>query len=72
MLTPHASGDTQTCPLRGLTLCDGQRLEEPDHTLTTCLCRREREHDVMGRPLFASWVAQQRQELIDRTRRPLF
>lgn len=29
----------QNCPLRGLTLCDGQVLEEPDGGLTTCLCR---------------------------------
>lgn len=29
----------QSCALRALTLCDGQRLEEPDHALTECPCK---------------------------------
>lgn len=37
-----------TCALRALTLCDGNRLEEPDGHLTKC------PHEVLSDPTY--WV----------------
>lgn len=31
-------GHNQTCPLRGLNICDGHQLEDDQHALTQCLC----------------------------------
>lgn len=42
---------TYNCPLRGLTLCDGQLLEESPGVLTGCLCSRiviAEDHSARG------------------------
>lgn len=59
-----ASSDTHTCPLRGLTLCDGQVLEEPDGALTTCMCAAAEQHRRCGRPNFERWCLQYRDKLV--------
>lgn len=37
-----------SCALRALTLCDGSRLEERDHTLTGCICEHVAHCDERG------------------------
>ena len=59
-----------SCALRALTLCDGQRLEDPERTLARCLCAEQAEHDAHGRLVAAFRCADERQELIERTLAP--
>lgn len=60
-------GEVQSCPLRGLMLCDGHLVEKPDRALTTCLCWLEERSDEADYPLLAAAAAAERALLIERT-----
>ena len=57
----------QTCALRALTLCDGQVLEDPEHALTSCLCREIARLEGTSFTLQQTLLWEQRHRLIERT-----
>lgn len=67
MSAPSPTPEEQTCALRALTLCDGQRLEGPDRALYVCLCAAERELQELGQVNNARTMREWRQELIEKT-----
>lgn len=62
-MSRHARRPQDTCPLRGLTLCDGQQLEDPDHGLDVCLCLSEDRATRAGQHLAAHGFWMQRAQL---------
>jgi hypothetical protein len=45
------NGEPQTCALRALMICDGDRCEMPDRELTMCWCEQERIYEAAGQSL---------------------
>lgn len=55
-----------TCALRALTLCDEQRLEQPEGDLATCLCWLEERAEEAGYHAVADGCRRQRAGLLER------
>jgi hypothetical protein len=62
--------DKHSCPLRGLSLCDGHQLEDQAHALTSCLCDVIARQERYGRCPRSELSRAERQVLIEETLAP--
>lgn len=71
--TRDLTSEQRACALRALIICDGHRLEEPDHALSDCLCRLQVLSEARGALHEAQRHAERRLELVTRLGQdPLF